>query len=149
MYVLLALLPVATASSIYPDTLASELAMPCAPTCLVCHETISGGSGTVTQPFGMAMQDRGLEGGSATDLVVSALAAMEADGVDSDSDGVIDVDELAVGDDPNGGAAFCSGDLLVPAYGCLTTVPVGPGQGRWAWIGGLAAGLVWTRRRRA
>lgn len=146
MHLLLALLPLAAASSIYPDTVASDLGMPCTPTCLLCHTTNSGGDGTATQPFALAMEDRGLTGGSATDLVTSALAAMESDGVDSDSDGVIDVDELAAGDNPNDATSFCAGDVLQPQYGCLTTVPVGPA--RWGWLGLVGASMALARRRR-
>lgn len=130
----------AFASSVYPGAVEQELGMPCTPTCLLCHESLAGGSGTVVQEFGMAMRDRGLTGGSNTDALVAALGAMAADGVDSDGDGTIDIDELIAGDNPNpGGDAFC--DTLTPTYGCSTA------EGT-SWLGAaIAAGLLRRRQR--
>lgn len=138
--ILLLALGTAWASPVYPATIASELGAPCDPPCTVCHATNAGGGGTVVQDFGLAMMDRGLSGGADSLALLSALASMSADGVDSDGDGVIDVDELSVGDDPNpGGQPYC--DVLTPTYGCATA----PGAG-WA---GVILGLGVMLRRRA
>ncbi|MEQ1506545.1 MAG: hypothetical protein ABMB14_30230 [Myxococcota bacterium] len=131
----------AHASPGYPAELETVAGMPCAPQCTVCHTTNGGGSGTVTAAFGTAMVARGLDGGSQNDLVVTALDAMTTDAVDSDGDGTIDVDELAVGDDPNGGAPYC--DAAAVQYGCLSHAPAPLGAGV-----GLAVGLAVLRRRR-
>lgn len=139
--VILLLVRAALASSTYPTELVTALEMPCAPTCTVCHETNSGGAGTVTADFGGAMIDRGLTGGGAVDLLTAALADMEADAVDSDGDGEIDVDELASGADPNpGGAPFC--DVVTPEYGCGSSSAASA-------FGLVGLGLLARRRGRA
>jgi hypothetical protein len=138
----------AWASSNYPSTVESELGMDCAPQCTLCHASNSGGSGTVTAEFGMAMMDRGLAGGGQTDLVVSALAAMTSDGVDSDGDGTIDTDELSAGQNPNpGGADFCAGGTtpLTPSYGCFNSAQA-PMSALGIFGAALAFGLVKRRR---
>ena len=133
----------ALASSTYPDAIATELGVSCTPQCTVCHETNSGGSGTVIMEFGMAMEDRGLTGGANTSGLQTALASMTADGVDSDGDGVSDTDELIAGTDPNpGGAPFC--DVLTPTYGCFNTTQR-PASGM-ALLGALTAFVLVTRR---
>lgn len=144
MYTLL--LTSAWASSLYVSDVESTLGMPCQPTCVLCHETLAGGGGTVTREVGQALMARGLTGGSNSAALEAALAQLETDAVDSDGDGVIDVDELVAGDDPNpGGVAFC--DLLVPTYGCVgSVVPAGPSAGAALVAGLLLAGSV-TRRR--
>lgn len=136
----------AFASSTYPSALADASGMPCTPTCTVCHETNSGGSGTVVQAFGMAMMDRGLTGGSQVDLVTSAFDTLSADGVDSDGDGVTDADELAAGDNPNDDTTFCGGDApLTPTYGCFNSAQ-SPVTG--LAVLGAAAVVALGRRRR-
>ncbi len=115
----LLLIPAASASSVYPTDLVTALELPCAPTCIVCHDTNGGGDGTVIQDFGLALMDRGLTGASASERLGTALEAMDADNVDSDGDGTTDTEELVAGHDPNpGGGAFCS--VVTPEYGCST-----------------------------
>jgi len=144
MYTLL--LSAAWASGSYPSEIESTLAMPCQPTCVLCHETLSGGAGTITRPVGQALKDRGLTGGSNVPALVDALARLEADGVDSDGDGVIDVDELVAGEDPNpDGVAFC--DLLVPTYGCVGSVVPRPASAGAALAAGLLLAGLAARRR--
>ena len=129
---------VAIATSNFPAALESELGTICRPPCTVCHTNNSGGSGTVTQPFGVAMKDCGLVASSVSKLK-EALAQMDADGVDSDGDGILDTQALADGIDPNDGNAFCGS--VRPEYGCFG--------------GGTVAGVVLfllpavARRRRA
>ncbi len=135
----------ASASTTYPAAIEAELEMPCAPTCILCHETNGGGAGTVTRDFGLAMMDRGLTGGSATDLLSAALAQMES--VDSDGDGTPDPGELAVGGDPNPDAApFCEidggGEPVLPVYGCFGGGESAAGMGLGALLG-----LASLRRR--
>lgn len=135
------LLSLAQASPSYPGTLESELGMPCLPQCTVCHETNAGGGGTVTSAFGVALLDAGLAGGSQTDVLATTLGGLDSD---SDGDGVLDVDELSAGDDPNGGPALCSGATVdPPQFGCFdqARAPVGA-------LGVLAAAALARRRRR-
>jgi hypothetical protein len=130
--------PGALASPGYPADLESELGMPCAPPCTVCHDSNVGGAGTVTAAFGVAMEGAGLAGGSQTDLLVTALGQLDAD---SDGDGTLDVDELAAGDDPNGGPSLC--DAVAPEYGCFNQ-----GQGPAGLVAVALAALA-VRRARA
>jgi hypothetical protein len=118
----------AAASGNYPSAVQAEADIPCAPTCTVCHATNAGGGGTVTQPFGEAMMARGLTGGGNADALVTALAQLDADAVDSDGDGSTDVDALRAGQNPNDGVPFC-GDSVVeaPEYGCLQHARAGGG----------------------
>jgi len=73
----------------------------------------------------------------------AALAAMAADAVDSNGDGVTDVDALKQGLDPNAGAAGAE----VPTYGCVGSV-AGETKGAGAYAALAALVLVARRRRR-
>lgn len=135
----------AQASGNYPTEVEAALAMPCVPTCMLCHADNAGGVGTVVQPFGEAMMARGLTGGGDVAALTAALDAMDAEGVDSDGDGQADVDALAEGLNPNDGSAFC--DLLLPTYGCLGYTPVAPDGGRWLALAAAGLAVAASRRR--
>lgn len=139
---MLLLVATALASSTYPAEVADHLTVPCEPVpCTICHETNSGGAGTVTRDFGLALVDSAVDplGGGNADSLRAALDAVATAGIDSDGDGVGDTDEIAVGQDPNpGGVAFC--DAVLPVYGCI-------GGGSAAAFLGLGA-LGTIRRRR-
>jgi hypothetical protein len=154
MTLLLALLVAAPAraSSIYPSDVQSALDMDCAPTCMLCHATNSGGGGTVTQAFGQAAMDAGLTGGANSELLAQVLTDLETSGSDVDGDGTTDIEALAAGLNPNGGDAFCAADggeaAPTPTYGCLDT------GGRHTAGAGFAAllltaGAVLVRRVRS
>lgn len=117
MFLILATL--AHASSSYPGVVAEELSVD-TPACTLCHEgapTI----GTVTTPFGAALMDLGLTAQDDATLA-EVLAELEAEGTDSDGDGVGDIQELLDGSDPNS-----SGATITPVYGCVgSTRPGGP-----------------------
>ena len=140
---------VALASSIYPSDIEAAVGSCKPPPCTVCHETNGGGGGTVTREFGQALMSRGLTGGSASDLLNTALDQLAADAVDSDGDGTPDWDELAAGSDPNpGGVAFC--DQLSPVYGCVGVQASVVPRSAEAPVAGalLVAGLLVASRRR-
>lgn len=142
MPLLLALLAgPAHALSNFPAEIEADLGMPCAPTCDLCHASTSGG-GTPTQAFGLAMMDRGMS--SSTDSIAPALDALVADAVDSDGDGTIDTEDLALGENPNpDGNDFCAAGIEGPSYGCLNVAPASAGL-----LGLLlGTGLVARRRR--
>ncbi len=126
----------------FPGAVQDHIGVPCEPLCTLCHQGTPS-SGTATTDFVLALQDRGFATSDAT--LQSALDALAADDVDSDDDGVGDVEELVGGEDPNpGGLVFC--DLLTPSYGCLSTAGRAPGAGE-ALLGFLALlGLAWLRR---
>lgn len=141
--------PEARASSGYPALVAADRSLTYSPPCSLCHEGGRTGNGTVTTPFGAALRARGAKGSDDTS-VKAALAKLVADGVDSDGDGVKDVDELAKGTDPNGlgGAPL---DVPPIAYGCgaATLARRGPsGQPTFVLVGVALAVVGVVRRRR-
>ena len=140
----------AWASTVYPAELATVAGMPCSPTCTVCHATNSGGLGTVTAEFGLAMMDHGLTGGADTELLGTTFEALAAEAIDSDGDGTTDADELAAGFDPNpDGADLCGSaeEVVMPSYGCFNSSAT-PASVVGAF-GGLLAVVLGRRRVRA
>lgn len=132
----LALFAVALASPSFPEVVAEELAMPCTPTCDLCHATAAGGSGTANQAFAGTVLAAGLVVADDESLR-SALATVASDGTDTDGDGVPDAEALAVGENPNaGGDAFCARPR--PVYGCFQDSAA-------VALGALA--VAWRRRR--
>ncbi len=135
----------AWATGEYPDVLQSTLSLPSYPSCALCHQGPQA-VGTVVTPFGMSLRARGLVSFNNAALR-SALEKLEADKVDSDGDGVPDIEELKTGRDPNRAEAT-GGDgepileevLPEPTYGC----GVAPG-GLSLGLAGLL--LVLQRRR--
>ena len=142
--ILLAGLVVATpalASDVYPARIQLELSLAAEPPCTTCHASDLGGFGTVVQPFGQSMMARGLVAGDEQSLV-NALAALSAEGTDSDGDGVGDIDELIAGTDPNSAGGLAP----PPEYGCLGNVTAGTRASPWPLLPLAAFALL---RRRA
>lgn len=83
----------------FPGQIKDHLGLPVAPQCLLCHGSTAGG-GPIVQPFGKSMLAAGLTVSGGRTLT-SALDKLAKDGTDSDSDGVVDIDELLVGTSPN------------------------------------------------
>ena len=142
------------AHSTFPSLIQSELNMPCTPACTICHRDNLGGFGTVTEPFGKAMQADGLFFVEAT--LAPALSKLEQADTDSDGDGVGDVAELREGRDPNGTLDLCSQAALAARYGCGAHIAPSPSPDSGAPLSVLFVSLVLgaglqrgTRRARA
>ena len=124
MYAILLISTLAHASGNYPAALEAESGASCQPSCLVCHSTATGGSGTATAAFAVALKGQGLTGGGDTAGLADALAA---------------------GIDPSTGEAFCgAGATELPAYGCVQHARAGGGLA--LAIGSMLIGFA--RRRR-
>lgn len=129
-----------------PDVIQSALGLPTAPPCSLCHSTAEGG-GPVTRAFGLALKERGMVAGD-QDSLRAALQKLEADRVDSDGDGMTDVEALRAGMDPHSGKAL---PTLQPSYGCSASI--GPRRPRRAdflllGVGVLLASALAARSRR-
>jgi hypothetical protein len=114
--------------------------------CSVCHVDGNTGSSTARTPFALSLRQRGLTGDNKS--VSSALDSADTDGVDSDGDGVSDVNEVKAGTDPNTSGNARIDQDQEPGYGCGGTAPQGRSAGQ-AVVGAL--GLAWLlhQRRRA
>lgn len=110
---------VARATPNFPAAMARDLQLPASPACTVCHATDSGGTGTVVKPFGKYLLSRGLAPFDEGSLA-GALAAAAGERHDTDGDGILDVDALKQGLDPNGASAPAPG-LEDPTFGCSST----------------------------
>ena len=133
---MLAALALAFGSPTFPAVVEEELAMPCTPTCDLCHATVAGGSGTATRDFAGTVLGAGRVGADEESLR-SAIATLAANGADTDGDGTTDTEALTMGLNPNAdGDDFCA--VPRPVYGCF--------QGS-AWLVVGLAGLAWRRRR--
>lgn len=131
----------AAASPSFPPEMDAHLSLGYEPVCTICHQTLTGGLGTVVQPFGVKMQSRGLVAAN-LETLRTALNALEAEGSDVDEDGIGDIQELRDGTDPNSSGAFED----PPEYGCLGNVA--PVRSRWPGAMLVIAALAILVRRR-
>jgi MYXO-CTERM domain-containing protein len=148
----------------FPDAIKIDLALTYAPPCTVCHNNPGGGTGTVTQAFGVALRADGLAAYDAASLK-KALTASETAKTDSDCDKVSDIAQLKEGRDPTTGkyidgsgkpapaAATCGGNTPTPEtpeYGCGAHITATSSASAWQSALAVAAllGLGVFRRRR-
>jgi hypothetical protein len=128
----------AHASAGYPTAIVQHLGIFYSPPCSLCHVEGKTGPGTAETPFARSARAHGLEGGDIR-LVGIALDALARDGIDSDRDGITDIQELLAGTDPN----LVGGESIKvrqdPTTGCRSA---GGGCG---WLLLLA---LWPGRRR-
>ncbi len=130
----------ALATSNFPSAMRTKLTLTYDPQCATCHTNGITGKGTVNTPFGTAMRARGLIASDETSLN-AAIDKMTTDKVDSDLDGVTDVDELKAGTDPNAKPGTSTG----VGYGCNAS---GSDPASIAVGLGVGAALLLARRRR-
>jgi hypothetical protein len=128
----------ADATGNLPGAIMRDLSLTYTPPCEYCHSGGVVGRGTVGTPFGKSMMAHGMVAYDENALK-AALDQMTQEKVDSDHDGVSDIDELKAGTDPNVPGAGQGG----PTYGCSSS-PRGE-VGPLAWLAALA--VVLCRRR--
>ena len=109
----------ARATPNFPAAIARDLQVSAAPACTVCHATNAGGAGTVVKPFGKYLVSRGLAPFDENSLS-GALAAAAGERHDTDGDGILDVDALKQGLDPNGTSSH-GPSIEDPTFGCSAT----------------------------
>jgi len=110
----------ALASITFPPVIQSELSLAKAPECTLCHKSDVGGVGTVIRPFGRTMMTQfGLSSGNLGALR-AGLSGADSAQLDSDGDGISDIDELRMGSDPNVGASGVEAapEVPLPQTGC-------------------------------
>lgn len=109
----------ARATPTFSAAIARDLQLSGPPACTICHATNVGGTGTVVKPFGKYLVSRGLAPFDEGSLA-GALAAAAGEHHDTDGDGILDVDALKQGLDPNGGSTPAT-TLEDPTFGCAST----------------------------
>lgn len=90
----------AHASPEFPGVIQYDLTLEQAPPCWVCHAGNVTSSDTVFTPFGRALRLTGLIVEDSASLS-RALDELDRNHIDSDHDGMSDIDELMRGYDPN------------------------------------------------
>jgi hypothetical protein len=136
---------VAQAKDEFPSQIQADVPLTYEVPCSVCHIKGNTGAATPITPFALSLRARGLTGENNT--LKAALTLADTDAVDSDGDGVSDIQELKNGTDPNSSANSSIVDDQEPGYGCGGTAP----KGRAAPGLGSAVAAVWLflRRRRS
>lgn len=136
----------AAATENLPGAIAQHLSLPSAPPCSLCHVGGNTGAGTPTTPFARSARDRGLVAEN-VEILNAVLDQLKSERVDSDADGVTDIDELVAGTDPNRPPNDAVADQR---YGCFARIAAGTGSSAPPAFALLTlATLVWARRRGA
>jgi hypothetical protein len=101
----------ASAYLTFPPWIQSDLALDYTLTyCQICHNNPNGGIGTVTMPFGVAMKTEGTLVFSSTQAEVdAALGDVAKNMIDSDCNGIPDIQQLKDGRNPNPPGQYIDG----------------------------------------
>jgi hypothetical protein len=136
-----AMLPgTALAMPTFPGQIQQHLGLSAAPGCIICHSSDAGG-GPVSQPFGQAMLGAGLTIAGGNSLT-TALDKLEADGTDSNGDGIPDITGLRQGVMPTGSKPPVE-------YGCGARIATSEPKGWQATVASaLVLGFLLTRALR-
>ena len=133
----------------FPAAIQRAASIPCPPPCTLCHTVTPGTAVTATKPFALTVIQSGklvsLHAGSLQAVVL----ALRENKLDTDGDGQLDVDELALGSDPSD--ANPSAELCGPTYGCGARVAKVAPRGVDGMACGFAAALtliLFSRMRR-
>jgi len=132
----------AHASPSYPAVLDDALGLGCSPRCDLCHVS-KPGFATANTPLGRTLRKAKLRCCD-DDGLVSVLEQLETTAIDSDGDGIGDIEELKMRDDPNALDTSLPCKRAQVADGSRvfgTTCAAAPGSAGSAGLGGT---LVWV-----
>lgn len=154
----------AQANPLFPMLLQQQLMLLCAPPCTICHLTDAGGINTLRdKSIGKSWKSNfGLDGLSTSSLAPAIMAAEGPPPNDADGDGIPDITELKMNEnpsDPTNAAPLCPMGMAgggmpttTPStitYGCVHVAPRGSVDGTAATASAIVVllGIAALRRR--
>lgn len=126
----------------FADEIKLQLDLPDKPSCLFCHRRNDRGIAADTA-FGDSLKDRGFSVRRGLPSLRDALVRLANEHVDSDGDGVEDIDELTAGANPNDAT-----DGGMPPASCSVTNNKGNPLGA-LWMLGVVCVALLRRRNSA